>query len=206
MALIRHVPNKTLQKHRDDEKTDGGWIERKFWCAPLERSEITEQSPHLLLQAGDWKRQKDSPVRASWIKVRWHWNYAEGIRSTPYKGKLYWIYQGRTYETADTELTPEDVSALVNEVANRRRLQLEKARSLQAMTAQLDQKSRRQAIPQDVKIAVWQRDGGRCVECDAADELEFDHIIPLAMGGANTFRNLQLLCGTCNRRKGATLG
>lgn len=57
-----------------------------------------------------------------------------------------------------------------------------------------------------MKIAVWQRDSGRCVECDSNEDLEFDHIIPLAMGGANTLRNLQLLCGSCNRRKGATLG
>ncbi len=55
-------------------------------------------------------------------------------------------------------------------------------------------------------ILVWQRDGGRCVECDSQRELEYDHVIPLAMGGSTTDRNLQLLCAPCNRRKGATLG
>lgn len=54
-------------------------------------------------------------------------------------------------------------------------------------------------------MAVWQRDGGRCVDCASQQDLEYDHVIPLAMGGSNTDRN-QLLCEVCNRRKGASLG
>jgi len=121
-------------------------------------------------------------------------------------GRIFWAYEKRIYVTSDALLTPEDVAALVNEDANRRRLRLEKAHALQSMTQQLESRGRRDPIPQDVKVAVWQRDGGRCVQCASNESLEFDHIIPLAMGGANTTRNLQLLCETCNRRKGATLG
>ena len=60
----------------------------------------------------------------------------------------------------------------------------------------------RKPIPRQVKIDVWQRDGGCCVDCGSNENLEFDHIIPVAKGGANTFRNLQLLCEPCNRTKG----
>lgn len=63
----------------------------------------------------------------------------------------------------------------------------------------------RRAIPRETKDRVWQRDRGRCVQCESQELLEFDHIIPLAMGGANTERNLQLLCEPCNRAKAATL-
>jgi 5-methylcytosine-specific restriction endonuclease McrA len=52
---------------------------------------------------------------------------------------------------------------------------------------------------------VWRRDGRTCVQCAAVADLEFDHIFPLALGGANTARNLQLLCAACNRLKGGTL-
>lgn len=59
----------------------------------------------------------------------------------------------------------------------------------------------RMTIPMDVANAVWNRDGGRCCICGSRSELEFDHIIPVAKGGATTFRNLQLLCKTCNAKK-----
>ena len=58
-------------------------------------------------------------------------------------------------------------------------------------------------IPQDVKIAVTVRDQGRCVYCGSMEDLHYDHKIPWSKGGANTVNNIQLLCGTCNRRKGA---
>ena len=62
---------------------------------------------------------------------------------------------------------------------------------------------RSRVIAQDVKIEVAARDGGRCRQCGSNKELHFDHVIPWSKGGANTADNIQLLCGTCNRRKGA---
>jgi 5-methylcytosine-specific restriction endonuclease McrA len=60
-------------------------------------------------------------------------------------------------------------------------------------------------IPQDVRIAVAARDGGKCRKCGSAEDLQYDHVIPWSRGGANTVNNVQLLCGRCNRRKGARL-
>ncbi len=61
------------------------------------------------------------------------------------------------------------------------------------------------SIPQEVKAEVWQRDGGKCVECGESHYLEFDHIIPLSRGGATSASNLQILCRGCNREKGANI-
>lgn len=61
-------------------------------------------------------------------------------------------------------------------------------------------------ITQDVKDKVWNRDGGKCVECGSNEKLEFDHIIPFIKGGSNTYRNIQLLCERCNRIKSANIG
>lgn len=66
-------------------------------------------------------------------------------------------------------------------------------------------KSKREPIPEDVKMFVWRRDEGKCVKCGSQMNLEFDHIIPLSKGGSNTERNIQLLCETCNRQKSDTI-
>ena len=65
---------------------------------------------------------------------------------------------------------------------------------------------RRRLIPGAVKRAVWIRDGGRCVECGATDDLHFDHVIPYSRGGSSTsVENVQLLCARHNLRKGARI-
>lgn len=61
-------------------------------------------------------------------------------------------------------------------------------------------------IPQRIKDMVWQRDEGKCVECGTKENLEFDHIIPHSKGGANTYRNIQLLCSSCNKTKSSNIG
>lgn len=70
----------------------------------------------------------------------------------------------------------------------------------------IDGRGTRERIPDDVQIFVWRRDSGKCVKCGSTQNLEFDHIIPLSKGGSNTARNIQLLCESCNRSKGASIG
>ena len=64
---------------------------------------------------------------------------------------------------------------------------------------------RREAIPERVRHEVWRRDRGTCVQCGSRARLEFDHIIPVSRGGANTVRNIELRCEPCNRGKGARI-
>jgi 5-methylcytosine-specific restriction endonuclease McrA len=92
---------------------------------------------------------------------------------------------------------------LVFEREKRRERQLERAHAVMSGAAQ--GATRREPIPREIRIAVWQRDGGRCIDCGATFDLEYDHIIPLSLGGATTVGNLQVLCAPCNGRKGAGL-
>jgi holliday junction DNA helicase RuvB len=63
----------------------------------------------------------------------------------------------------------------------------------------------RENIPSEVRREVWRRDDGKCVKCGSREYLEYDHIIPVSMGGSNTARNVELLCENCNRSKGAAI-
>src|SRR5439155_9187621 len=115
----------------------------------------------------------------------------------------YWWFHERYYWEND-DLSAEAVNALLLDRERRQTRQIDRAMLL---TQQKDDlvATPREAIPDDVKAFVWQRDKGRCAQCGSNKLLEFDHIVPLAMGGANTARNIQLLCETCNREKGGNL-
>jgi hypothetical protein len=112
-----------------------------------------------------------------------------------FQGEFYWEHEG--YEA-------NEVKALVLQRQAQKQRRVQHAVALMEQT-EVPEASVRAAIPDVVKVFVWQRDGGCCVRCGSDQRLEFDHIIPLAMGGANTARNLQLLCEGCNRAKGASL-
>jgi 5-methylcytosine-specific restriction endonuclease McrA len=45
--------------------------------------------------------------------------------------------------------------------------------------------------------------GERCLKCGSEDNIQIDHVVPLAIGGDNLFGNLQPLCRSCNSSKGA---
>lgn len=50
-----------------------------------------------------------------------------------------------------------------------------------------------------------ERQRGKCAacSCDIRKRSDVDHIVPVSAGGSNELGNLQLLCQTCNRSKGA---
>jgi hypothetical protein len=57
-----------------------------------------------------------------------------------------------------------------------------------------------------VRREVWARDGGCCActsaagrRCGSRVRLEYDHIVPIAKGGAGTADNLRLLCRAHNQ-------
>jgi 5-methylcytosine-specific restriction endonuclease McrA len=60
-------------------------------------------------------------------------------------------------------------------------------------------------LPAAVKREVWTRDGGRCQwplesggVCGSTLRVEYDHRVPLALGGASTTDNVRLLCRVHN--------
>jgi hypothetical protein len=99
----------------------------------------------------------------------------------------------------DDGLDAEDIKALVLQRKRRLEQKVRSAHSL--MRAEEDARPTRVSISTELRRAVFERDGGRCVECDSAFDIQYDHILPVAHGGATTLQNLQILCADCNRRK-----
>jgi len=112
----------------------------------------------------------------------------------------FWLYQNLFYR-APLDLDSEEILLLIKEQELKKTKKLEKLRKLTEVSDQLDKASSRERIPEEVQMFVWRRDEGKCVKCGSQENLEYDHVIPVSRGGANTARNIQLLCEPCNRGK-----
>lgn len=133
-------------------------------------------------------RKDSTPVLITFTPTRQYWWYREGF----------------VWENQD--LKPRDVMALLHDRDRRHERNLGRAHVLldvdQGLANVLPRQ--RQPVPREVREAVFSRDGGRCVECQSNFELQYDHVIPWSLGGADTVQNLQLLCSPCNQRKGVS--
>lgn len=163
-------------------------------------------APHFLSSKGHLRLHIGKSV-ADFSKLRLtkeeFYQFWANQRTKPFRfavnNKVYWLFEDRFYIDTD-HLSASDVKALLVARRKTQRAQIERAKSIAATNINPTQ-MKRVAIPDAIKMAVWQRDNGRCQRCGSNYELQFDHIIPISLGGANTLENLQILCGKCNRAK-----
>lgn len=159
------------------------------------------------LFAGRYALQAGKRVFGVRWKKDWYLRAVAAQREEPVllltdEPRRYWWFHDCIY-WEDDNLGPDDVRALVLQRERATRRKLETAHSL--MRAEESGQTGRVAIPVEVRRTVFERDGGLCVECRSNFDLQYDHVIPVALGGATSVENLQLLCSTCNQRKGAAL-
>ncbi len=127
------------------------------------------------------------------------------------EGGAFWAYRGNvvrldTKEPQEARIKDREALLIKHHVLQKDR-HYEKVRREVAALENMEKLEgvSRAPIPDRVRLFVWQRDKGQCVKCGSREKLEFDHIIPVTAGGSNTERNVQLLCETCNRSKGAMI-
>jgi 5-methylcytosine-specific restriction endonuclease McrA len=145
------------------------------------------------------------------LDVRWKRPAYEAMKAAQQDNPVALLRDGRRtlwrfhdcFYWEDEGLGGDDVKALVHQRERRSQQKLQTARSL--MRADEAGRPTRVPISSDIRRAVFERDGGRCVECNSNFDLQYDHLLPVALGGATTVENLQLLCAECNRRKSDSL-
>ncbi len=148
-----------------------------------------------------WEKSEDRPLYFSAPKNNGNIRCSSEILDPPLGITVgFWLYKSRIYiESRGSQFSEEEREFLVH------KQYLKETKQFENLKTSLDASSKpvrhRSQIPSKVKIFVWQRDCGQCVDCGSKENLEYDHIIPFAKGGSNTERNLQLLCGNCNRLK-----
>jgi|GEM_PF-3216233 len=114
-----------------------------------------------------------------------------------------WWYKGFRY-IVNGPFSNEQTKLLVIEEFDKERRYFERLKHKHLLNSP-DGRVARVRLPEEVRIEVWRRDGGKCARCGSRDRLEYDHIIPVSQGGSSTARNIELLCESCNRRKGADI-
>ncbi|HZQ53652.1 MAG TPA: HNH endonuclease signature motif containing protein [Bryobacteraceae bacterium] len=112
-----------------------------------------------------------------------------------YKGRHYAVLN-KSLWSCSRSLAEEEWRVLISKALAR-----EEAKLAAYVSGQIPKTSRREFITESVRAEVWRRDEAQCVRCGSRERLEFDHIIPVALGGSSTARNIQLLCEVCNRTK-----
>lgn len=60
-------------------------------------------------------------------------------------------------------------------------------------------------MPSFQKKAIKEKLGNVCKLCGSTTDLTIDHIIPLSKGGDNVLENYQILCRSCNSKKGTKI-
>lgn len=124
--------------------------------------------------------------------------YHKSARTSLIENAKYYLYNNIIYLCTGND-TEEQRKLLIMDLYDSDRRKFER---LKNKFSNSNKTIERKKIPENVRVEVWRRDQGRCVQCGSREKLEYDHIIPVSKGGSNTARNIELLCEECNRNKG----
>lgn len=116
-----------------------------------------------------------------------------------------WLYLMRRTQNQATRFIPQEAASYAADCTEEQVIECARELADTRFGYILNKKSQRRAVSPSVRLQVFSDDGFSCVWCGSTDRLELDHIVPVSKGGTNERTNLQTLCYTHNRKKGAKL-
>ena len=112
-------------------------------------------------------------------------------------GRRWWWYRDRFWWD-DEGLTATDVANIVLRADFDRKHQSDAvARARTVILGDARAPVFEEHVSESVRLAVWRRDLGRCVDCGSFENVVFDLIVPVSQGGSNTAVNVELRCQSC---------
>ena len=116
-------------------------------------------------------------------------------------GRSWWWYRERFWWDDDA-LAAHDVKVFVLDADLRSRQRAEELRDARATLLDEEPAVIEPAeLSPLIRFAVWCRDGGRCVDCGAADDVRWNEILAPESGGSRVAANFELRCGACFARR-----
>lgn len=113
----------------------------------------------------------------------------DGLRWWWYRDRFWWDDEG---------LTATDVENIVLQTDLDRKQQSDAvARARVVLLGEAGAPLAEERVSESVRLAVWRRDLGRCVDCGSFESVVFDHIVPISQGGSDTAVNVELRCRSC---------
>lgn len=123
---------------------------------------------------------------------------AELIRVYEKIKKGLWVYNG-VFELIDAKFLTSNKRKVFKFILRITDRSIEFKERMEKKVSELNHN---RMIPTSVKLEVWKRDKGKCVQCGSKDNLHFDHILPYSKGGTSLkVDNIQLLCARHNLQK-----
>lgn len=115
-----------------------------------------------------------------------------------------YLFGDCVWELRATELSASDkgLTLLFEQAVEQERHKWDRLR--QNPSAGADGKSTEEFITQNIRVAVWRRDGGKCVKCGSRDGIDFRYVVPPQRGGTGAAGNVRLLCAKCRQKTAPT--
>jgi 5-methylcytosine-specific restriction endonuclease McrA len=116
----------------------------------------------------------------------WYWSNLERVREGRKirydRNRARWILEAKKWKQRNPEMARESD-----------RISVHKRR------ARLQENGVYQITPKDIR-RLYQSE---CIYCQSLDEINLDHVIPIARGGRHSIGNLAPACRSCNQSKGS---